>query len=125
MYDVPNSFGPYNSGACRYEELASRPSARPLLDGKATAWSPYTMERPTLRSLHIRAVAQGATMRAHRFGRKITLPSTAAIKHQLLMLMLEDEIRATPSSGFFEASKSPALAMLRRLKGPPLRGGVG
>ena len=32
----------------------------------------------------------------HRFGRKLKLPSTAAIKHQLLLLMLEDEIRAIP-----------------------------
>jgi hypothetical protein len=39
-------------------------------------------------------------MLSHRFGRKLKLPSTAAIKHQLLMLMLEDEIRAVPAGSF-------------------------
>ena len=56
-------------------------------------------------------------MRTHRFGRKLRLPSTVAIKHQLLMVMLEDEIRA--ASGSFKDSESPALAMLRRLRGAP------
>jgi hypothetical protein len=32
-------------------------------------------------------------MRTHRFGRKILLPSTMAIKHQIRMLMAEDEAR--------------------------------
>ena len=58
-------------------------------------------------------------MRTHRFGRKLKLPSTVAIKHQLLMMMLEDEIRAIPASGRFKDSESPALAMLRRLRGAP------
>jgi len=31
-------------------------------------------------------------MRTHRFGRKIRLPSTIAIKHQIKMLMVRDEI---------------------------------
>jgi hypothetical protein len=60
-------------------------------------------------------------MRALRFGRKIRLPSTVAIKHQLLTMMFQDEIRAIPPGGFFEESKSPALGMLRRLKGSPFR----
>ncbi len=54
-------------------------------------------------------------MLSHRFGRKIKLPSTAAIKHQLLMLMLEDEIRAVPV-GTFKADTSATLGKLRRLK---------
>ena len=58
-------------------------------------------------------------MRTHRFGRKLKLPSTVAIKHQLLMMMLEDEIRAIPASGRFKDSESPALAMLRRLRSAP------
>jgi hypothetical protein len=33
-------------------------------------------------------------MLTHRFGRKIKLPSTAAIKHGILKLMLEDEFKA-------------------------------
>ena len=31
-------------------------------------------------------------MRTHRFGRRIKLPSTTAIKHQVRMLMARDEI---------------------------------
>lgn len=55
-------------------------------------------------------------MQTQRFGRKINLPSTAAIKHQLLMLMLEDEIRAIPADGAFKPETSAALGKLRRLK---------
>jgi hypothetical protein len=54
-------------------------------------------------------------MRDHRFGRKIKLPATIAIKHELLTMMFEDEIRALPSGGLFKENESPALAMLRRL----------
>lgn len=48
-------------------------------------------------------------------GRKIKLPATIAIKHQLLTMMFEDEISAIPSGERFKESQSPALAMLRRL----------
>ena len=58
-------------------------------------------------------------MRAHRFGNKIKLPSTLALKHQLLTMMFEDEIRAIPTGGHFEENESPALAMLQRLRGSP------
>src|SRR4249920_202666 len=34
----------------------------------------------------------GGRMRTHRFGRKLKLPSTIAIKHQIRCLMAEDEI---------------------------------
>jgi hypothetical protein len=33
-------------------------------------------------------------MQTRRFGRKIKLPSTVAIKHQILKLMIQDELRA-------------------------------
>ena len=33
-------------------------------------------------------------MRTHRFGRKLKLPATIAIKHQIRQLMFEDSIRA-------------------------------
>lgn len=33
-------------------------------------------------------------MDARRFGRKLKLPATVAIKHQILKLMLEDAIKA-------------------------------
>jgi hypothetical protein len=32
-------------------------------------------------------------MRTHRFGRKIKLPSTIAIKHQIRKLMFEDALK--------------------------------
>jgi hypothetical protein len=32
-------------------------------------------------------------MRTHRFGRKIKLPATIAIKHQIRMLMALDEVK--------------------------------
>ena len=33
-------------------------------------------------------------MLTHRFGRKIKLPSTRAIKHEILKLMLQDHLKA-------------------------------
>jgi hypothetical protein len=33
-------------------------------------------------------------MHTHRFGRKIKLPSTVAIKHELLKLMSQDHLKA-------------------------------
>jgi hypothetical protein len=50
-------------------------------------------------------------MQNYRFGRKIKLPSTVAIKHELLMMMFEDEIRAIPPGGSFKENESPAFAM--------------
>lgn len=32
-------------------------------------------------------------MHTHRFGRKIKLPATIAIKHQIRMLMAQDELK--------------------------------
>jgi hypothetical protein len=32
-------------------------------------------------------------MHTHRFGRKIKLPATIAIKHQIRMLMAQDEVK--------------------------------
>ncbi|MGV3635042.1 MAG: hypothetical protein ACO1NY_11900 [Pseudorhodoplanes sp.] len=55
-------------------------------------------------------------MLSQRYGRKIKLPATAAIKHQLLLLMLEDEIRAIPTDRAFNPDTSAALCKLRRLK---------
>jgi hypothetical protein len=66
-------------------------------------------------------------MRDHRFGRKIKLPSTVAIKYELLTMMVEDEIRALPPGELLKESESPALAMLQRLRGssPACRSGDG
>jgi len=59
-------------------------------------------------------LTEDAYMRTHRFGTKIKLPSTVAIKHQLLTMMLEDEVRATPAGVPFNERGSRALGMLRR-----------
>jgi hypothetical protein len=58
-----------------------------------------------------------------RFGQKLKLPSIVSIKHQILMMMLEDEIRALPAGTSFSRERSPAIAALRRLKNAaePLR----
>lgn len=54
-------------------------------------------------------------MDSFRFGRKLPMSATATIKHQLLAMMLEDEIRALPSGATFNVDESPACAGLRRL----------
>jgi hypothetical protein len=54
-------------------------------------------------------------MNTHRFGRRLKLLSTAAIKHQLLMMMFADEIQAPPPGETFRPDKSDALAKSRRL----------
>jgi hypothetical protein len=51
----------------------------------------------------------------HRFGRRLKLPSTRAIKHQILMLELEDEISAASPGNPFDQNESVALAQLRQL----------
>ena len=33
-------------------------------------------------------------MHTHRFGRKLKLPSTVAIRHEILKLMMQDELKA-------------------------------
>jgi len=47
-------------------------------------------------------------MRTHRFGTKIKLPSTVAIKHQLLTMMLEDEVGATPAASLLATARAAA-----------------
>ena len=37
-------------------------------------------------------------MHAHRFGRKLKLPSTRAIKHGILRMMLQGELKAQASA---------------------------
>jgi len=56
-------------------------------------------------------------MKTHRFGQKIKLHSTRAIKHQTLTLMLEDEIRALHGNSVFQPNASPAIAALKKLRG--------
>jgi hypothetical protein len=42
-------------------------------------------------------------MRTHRFGRKIKLPATIAIKHQIRKLMLEDAVKTAEAGARAEA----------------------
>jgi hypothetical protein len=42
-------------------------------------------------------------MRTHRFGRKIKLPATIAIKHQLRKLMFEDAMKKAEAEARAEA----------------------
>jgi hypothetical protein len=67
------------------------------------------MDHPAPRSV------EEASMQGQRFGNKIKLPSTLQIKHQLLVMMLEDEIRTVKPGGIFQENESPAAAMLKRL----------
>jgi hypothetical protein len=42
-------------------------------------------------------------MRTHRLGRKIKLPATIAIKHQIRKLMLEDAVKTAEAGARAEA----------------------
>jgi hypothetical protein len=42
-------------------------------------------------------------MRTHRFGRKLKLPSTIAIKHQIRKLMFEDAVKKAEPGARAEA----------------------
>ena len=59
-------------------------------------------------------------MRTHRFGRKLKLPSTIAIKHQIRMLMFEDALKNIETAGGAESGggreltgEAPAVALAR------------
>lgn len=41
------------------------------------------------------SAAMERPMRTHRFGRKLKLPATVVIKHQIRMLMAQDELKKT------------------------------
>ena len=51
--------------------------------------------RHELRPFHD-TLTEESEMRTHRFGRKLKLPSTMAIKHGILRLMLQDELKRKP-----------------------------
>jgi hypothetical protein len=46
-------------------------------------------------------------MRTHRFGRKIKLPATIVIKHQLRKLMFDDAIKKVAAEASAEAARGP------------------
>ena len=47
-------------------------------------------------------------MHTHRFGKKITLPATIAIKHQLRKLMLEDLVKQTEEAEVIARAEATA-----------------
>ena len=46
-------------------------------------------------------------MRTHRFGRKVKLPSTIAIKHQIRQMMLDDLVKEAEAAARAETIRSP------------------
>jgi hypothetical protein len=54
-------------------------------------------------------------MRTHRFGRKIKLPATIAIKHQLRKLMFEDAIKKAEAEASAEAVRGQLREQTRPL----------
>ena len=47
-------------------------------------------------------------MQTHRFGRKLKLPSTIAIKHQIRKLMLEELLEKAEAGARVEAARTVA-----------------
>jgi hypothetical protein len=54
-------------------------------------------------------------MRTHRFGRKLKLPSTIAIKHQIGLLMSEDAVRKAETETRAEAIRGQLREKTRPL----------
>jgi len=50
---------------------------------------------------------QECPMRTHRFGRKIKLPATIAIKHQIRKLMFEDSVKKAEAEPRAEVLRGP------------------
>jgi hypothetical protein len=61
-------------------------------------------------------------MRTHRFGQKIKLPATIAIKHQLRKLMFEDSIKKAEAEARAEAMRGQLREETRSLAGEHLLG---
>ena len=61
---------------------------------------------------------QERPMRTHRFGRKIKLPATIAIKHQLRKLMFEDAVKKAEAGARAEAIRGQLREETRPLVQP-------
>ena len=59
------------------------------MSGRFSKWSILSRQRLPKERIQ----AWDSAMRTHRFGRKIKLPSTIVIKHQLRKLMFEDLVK--------------------------------
>jgi hypothetical protein len=51
-------------------------------------------------------------MRTHRFGQKIKLPATIAIKHQIRMLMAQDEVKKAEAQLIEQSARRVPLSTL-------------
>ena len=51
-------------------------------------------------------------MRTHRFGRKIKLPATIVIKHQIRMLMARDEVKKAEAQLIEQSARRVPLSTL-------------
>jgi hypothetical protein len=60
-------------------------------------------------------------MHTHRFGKKITLPATIAIKHQLRKLMLEDLIKEEEKAEVIARTEATAGGSAFSKKAPDRR----
>jgi hypothetical protein len=58
---------------------------------------------------------QEYAMRTHRFGRKLKLPSTIAIKHQIRKLMFEDSVKKAEAGARAEATRGQLREEIRSL----------
>jgi len=58
---------------------------------------------------------QEYAMRTHRFGRKLKLPSTIAIKHQIRKLMFEDSVEKAEAGARAEAIRGQLREEIRSL----------
>jgi hypothetical protein len=58
---------------------------------------------------------QEYAMRTHRFGRKLKLPSTIAIKHQIKKLMFEDSVEKAEAGARAEAIRGQLREKIRSL----------
>ena len=54
-------------------------------------------------------------MRTHRFGRKIKLPATIAIKHQIRMLMAQDDVRKAEAQRIEQSARRAVRSAVQQI----------
>ena len=79
---------------------------------------------PDARSRSLTGNPQERAMHTHRFGRKIKLPATIAIKHQIRKLMFEDLVKkaeAEARAEVFRGQPSEELRVNADIESGPIR----
>jgi hypothetical protein len=66
-----------------------------------------------------RTYTQEAQMHALRFGRKLSLPSTIAIKHELRKLMADDQVKKAEAEARAESTDIPQMNVGHDLQKKP------